>query len=70
MTNEQNESKKVLNTEELESVSGGEAAIDYYGRKLYCTCGYDDFQCLGFDPEKRGYNMKCNSCGKVMFVYR
>ena len=62
--------EKELNFEQLGNVSGGERVHLYGNTYLRCDCGCEDFACCGWDPERHGYNVKCNNCGKMHFVYR
>ena len=59
-----------LDQKDLEAVSGGEAAFDYYDNPVRCNCGSADFKCLGWDSNRHGYNFRCTSCGEEKFLYR
>ena len=40
--------KKILGTDEMKAVSGGQNVYNYYEKQLFCSCGCGDFTCLGW----------------------
>ncbi len=66
----ENKDKTNLNLNDLDGVSGGQKVTDYYNKPVMCSCGCDEFTNLGWDDARHGYNVKCNYCGNVTFVYR
>ena len=66
----ENMDKMKLNPDELDAVSGGQKVYDYYHKQRKCSCGCEDFTCLGWDDAKHGYNYKCNACGETMFIFK
>ena len=66
--------KKILGTDEMKAVSGGQNVFNYYEKQLFCSCGCGDFTCLGWREKPignctAGYEFSCNNCGKTFINY-